>query len=59
METDGGYAAKVLYEQSHIQRVAQGHAVAVNVPSPPPAADPVPDALPADPPERVAVAPHS
>lgn len=59
METDGGYAAKVLYEQSHIQRVAQGHAVAVNVPSTPPAADPVPDALPADTPERVAVAPHS
>lgn len=35
---DGGYAAKVLYEQSHLQRVAKGQRVAVNVPSKPPAA---------------------
>lgn len=35
---DGGYAAKVLYEQSHLQRVARGERVAVNVPSNPPPA---------------------
>ncbi|RVT49719.1 transglycosylase SLT domain-containing protein [Rubrivivax albus] len=60
LETDGGYAAKVLYEQSHIQRVAQGQSVAVNVPSTPPAPPPEPEALPADTAaERVAIAPQS
>lgn len=33
---DGGYVAKVLYEQSHLQRVAQGLAVAVTAPNAPP-----------------------
>jgi soluble lytic murein transglycosylase-like protein len=54
---DGGYVAKVLFEQSHLQRVAQGQAVAVNVPSTPPAAAapaiPEPEAEP--PVERIAV----
>ena len=60
METDGGYAAKVLYEQSHIQRVAQGQSVEVNVPSTPPAPAPEPESLPADTAaERVAIAPQS
>ena len=60
LETDGGYAAKVLYEQSHIQRVAQGQSVAVNVPSTPPAPAPEPESLPADTAaERVAIAPQS
>ena len=60
LESDGGYAAKVLYEQSHIQRVAQGQSVAVNVPSTPPAPPPEPDvATPADTAERVAIAPQS
>ncbi len=53
LDSDGGYAAKVLFEQGHLQRVAQGQAVAVNVPSTPPAAEPSPDpaleALPAGP----------
>jgi len=41
---DGGYAAKVLYEQSHLQRVSQGQSVAINVPSTPPATEtPAPD----------------
>ncbi|MBT9489877.1 MAG: lytic transglycosylase domain-containing protein [Rubrivivax sp.] len=35
---DGGYVAKVLFEQAHLQRVAQGQSVAVNAPSTPPAA---------------------
>ncbi len=39
LDSDGGYAAKVLWEQSHLQRVAQGQQVATNVPgSPPPQA---------------------
>ena len=33
---DGGYAAKVLFEQSHLKRVAQGQRVAINAPSTPP-----------------------
>lgn len=33
---DGGYAAKVLFEQSHLKRVAQGVRVAVTAPSTPP-----------------------
>jgi hypothetical protein len=33
---DGGYAAKVLFEQSHLRRVAQGQRVATNAPSTPP-----------------------
>lgn len=33
---DGGYVARVLYEQGHLQRVAKGQAVAVTVPSAPP-----------------------
>ncbi len=59
MEGDGGYAAKVLYEQSHLQRVAQGEPVAVNVPSTPPAPAPAPDAPPAVTPEQVAIARQS
>lgn len=39
---DGGYVAKVLFEQRHLQRVAQGQMVAVNVPSSPPAPAPAP-----------------
>ena len=31
---DGGYVAKVLFEQSHLQRVAQGQSIAVNVMAP-------------------------
>lgn len=38
LESDGGYAAKVLFEQSHLQRVARGQTVAINAPSDPPAA---------------------
>jgi hypothetical protein len=34
---DGGYAAKVLFEQSHLKRVALGQRVAFNAPSTPPA----------------------
>lgn len=34
---DGGYVARVLFEQGHLQRVAKGIAVAVTVPSAPPA----------------------
>lgn len=59
---DGGYVAKVLYEQSHLQRVAQGVRVATNVSSTPPAPPPLllpdaPEAVPAGAPEveRVAV----
>jgi hypothetical protein len=37
---DGGYAAKVLYEQSHLQQVARGVRVATNVSSTPPAPAP-------------------
>lgn len=38
LDSDGGYAAKVLWEQSHLRRVAEGQQVATNVPgSPPPA----------------------
>jgi Transglycosylase SLT domain len=33
---DGGYVARVLFEQGHLQRVAKGQAVAVTVPSTPP-----------------------
>jgi Transglycosylase SLT domain len=33
---DGGYVARVLFEQSHLQRVARGQMVAVTVPSSPP-----------------------
>jgi hypothetical protein len=47
LEHDGGYAARVMFEQKHLQRVARGERVAVNVrrsPAPPrPAA---PEALP-------------
>ena len=62
LEGDGGYAAKVLFEQSHLQRVAQGQTVAVNVPSNPPAApeaapETAPTVAPALP-EQVALAPH-
>jgi len=35
---DGGYAAKVLAEQSHLKLVAGGKIVAINVPRPPPPA---------------------
>ncbi|MEP7282469.1 MAG: lytic transglycosylase domain-containing protein [Rubrivivax sp.] len=37
LPTDGGYAAKVLFEQSHLKRVALGQRVATNAPSTPPA----------------------
>jgi soluble lytic murein transglycosylase-like protein len=62
LDGDGGYAAKVLFEQSHLQRVAQGQTVAVNVPSNPPAApeaapETAPTVAPALP-EQVALAPH-
>jgi soluble lytic murein transglycosylase-like protein len=54
-DNDGGYAAKVMHEQSHIQRVASGQSVAINVPSTPPAApEPSPEA-PAQPGERIAL----
>src|SRR5699024_8182316 len=36
LSDDGGYAAKVLFEQSHLKRVAQGQRVAINAPSTPP-----------------------
>lgn len=36
-DTDGGYAARVLMEQSHLQRVAQGQGVPLNAPTTPPA----------------------
>jgi len=40
---DGGYAAKVLFEQRHLQRVAAGQRVAINVSrNPPPQVAPVP-----------------
>jgi soluble lytic murein transglycosylase-like protein len=56
LDSDGGYAAKVMYEQSHIQRVARGQSVAVNVPSTPPAApEPSPE-TPAQPGDRIALA---
>jgi Transglycosylase SLT domain len=46
---DGGYVAKVLFEQSHLQQVARGVRVATNVPSTPPEAPPeaMPEATPA------------
>jgi soluble lytic murein transglycosylase-like protein len=49
LDSDGGYAAKVLYEQSHLQRVASGQQVATNVPSNPPpvAVETVPVVAPA------------
>lgn len=37
LDSDGGYAAKVLWEQSHLQRVAGGQQVATNVTGTPPA----------------------
>ena len=37
---DGGYAAKVLAEQSHLKLVAGGKIVAINVPRPAPSAKP-------------------
>lgn len=54
LDSDGGYAAKVLYEQGHLQRVAQGQKVAINVPSEPPEVtppllQPLPDAAGAPP----------
>ncbi|GAB4036692.1 MAG: hypothetical protein Fur0014_03590 [Rubrivivax sp.] len=48
---DGGYVARVLFEQSHLQRVAQGQNVAFNVPSTPPAAAVEQPAAPASAPE--------
>jgi soluble lytic murein transglycosylase-like protein len=56
---DGGYVAKVLLEQSHLKRVAQGQSVAVNAPgNPPPALPAAPEpgvATEAEPPvERIA-----
>lgn len=36
-DNDGGYAARVLMEQSHLQRVAQGQGVPLNAPTTPPA----------------------
>ena len=53
LEHDGGYAAKVLTEQSHLQSVASGRMVAYNapnvpVPPAPPAVEPVALPSPAD-----------
>jgi hypothetical protein len=53
---DGGYVAKVLYEQSHLQQVARGVKVAVNVPSKPPAPAPEPVIDAPDASDKVAVA---
>jgi hypothetical protein len=44
---DGGYAGKVLAEQSHLRLVASGKIVAINVAKPVPVAKP--DATPANP----------
>lgn len=55
---DGGYVAKVLFEQAHLKRVAQGQSVATNAPSTPPAApteNTPADAEPTPAAERVAV----
>jgi soluble lytic murein transglycosylase-like protein len=54
---DGGYADKVMYEQSHLKRVAQGERVAVNVSSTPPAvADDATDGTPAGTSPQAAIA---
>ena len=48
MEHDGGYAARVMLEQSHMRNVADGRAVPVNAPKVPPAAAKAADAGDAD-----------
>ena len=60
LEHDGGYAAKVLAEQSHLQAVASGRLVAYNAsnvtaPTPAPEAEPIALPAPADdrPPSRL------
>ena len=57
-ETDGGYAARVLLEQSHLRAVADGKSVRVNASSTPTA--PVKDAAPpaAEPAEAIAPEPE-
>jgi soluble lytic murein transglycosylase-like protein len=59
LSDDGGYAAKVMYEASHLKRVAQGERVAVNVPSNPPAppapVEEAPAAPEAAPPQQLAL----
>jgi hypothetical protein len=54
---DGGYATKVLGEQSHLKQVAAGRHVAVTVPQtlPRPAAEATPHAPGSDPVQRVAL----
>ncbi len=63
METDGGYAARVLREQAHMRSVVEGRRVALNAsnsPPPQPRAEPVPTvdaalpAVPADAPASAA-----
>jgi hypothetical protein len=41
LETDGGYASRVLAEQAHLRAVAQGKRVPVNVPNTAPAPEKV------------------
>ena len=48
MEHDGGYAARVMLEQSHMRNVADGRAVPVNAPKVPPSAAKAADARDAD-----------
>jgi hypothetical protein len=46
LSDDGGYAARVLFEQNHLRRVAGGKTVALNAPSIPPATAPAAMARP-------------
>jgi soluble lytic murein transglycosylase-like protein len=59
LDSDGGYAAKVMFEQHHLARVARGERVAVTVRrTPPPAqAAPVAPAAPAVPAETAQATP--
>jgi hypothetical protein len=56
-ETDGGYAARVMLEQGHMRRVADGHGVPVTASNTPTAPVPatVPAIAPAAPSEQVAL----
>lgn len=47
LDDDGGYAAKVLFEQSHLRRVAEGQRIAVTAPATPPPAALAVDGAPA------------
>jgi hypothetical protein len=55
---DGGYVAKVLFEQGHLQRVARGQAVAVNAPANPPMAASEPPVAASAPPAPATAAPE-